>query len=113
MLRFGDENRTFGLPCESSGFTAQDERDALAARLGAGVASLDASGVTLSNGEHIETETVIWAAGIRAAPLTQQIPAERDNFGRLLVDRDLRVPGPLVKNSSPSCSAICAPCPTQ
>ncbi|WKA29321.1 NAD(P)/FAD-dependent oxidoreductase [Bradyrhizobium roseum] len=62
-------------------------------RLGAGVASLDESGVTLSNGEHIETETVVWAAGIRAAPLTQQIPAERDNFGRLLVDRDLRVPG--------------------
>jgi NADH dehydrogenase len=62
-------------------------------RLGAGVASLDKSGVTLSSGEHIEAETVIWAAGIRAAPLTQQIPAERDNFGRLLVDRDLRVPG--------------------
>jgi NADH:ubiquinone reductase (H+-translocating) len=61
-------------------------------RLGVGVASLDKSGVTLSNGEHIETETVIWAAGIRAAPLTAQIPAERDNFGRLLVDRDLRVP---------------------
>jgi NADH dehydrogenase len=61
-------------------------------RLGAGVESLDQSGVTLSNGEHIEAETVIWAAGIRAAPLTQQIPAERDSFGRLLVDRDLRVP---------------------
>jgi NADH dehydrogenase len=61
-------------------------------RLGAGVASLDESGVTLSNGERIEAETVIWAAGIRAAPLNQQIPAERDNFGRLLVDRDLRVP---------------------
>ncbi len=62
-------------------------------RLGAGVASLDESGVTLTNGEHIESETVIWAAGIRAAPLTAQIPTERDNFGRLLVDRDLRVPG--------------------
>jgi len=62
-------------------------------RLGAGVASLDKSGVTLSSGEHIEAETVIWAAGIRAAPLTQQISAERDNFGRLLVDRELRVPG--------------------
>ena len=62
-------------------------------RLGAGVASLDESGVTLSSGEHIETETVIWAAGIRAAPLTAQIPAERDNFGRLLVDRCLSVPG--------------------
>src|SRR5947207_1860326 len=32
-------------------------------RLGAGVASLDKSGVTLSTGEHIETETVVWAAG--------------------------------------------------
>ena len=61
-------------------------------RFGAGVAALDKSGVTLSNGERIETETVIWAAGIRAAPLTAQIPAERDGFGRLLVDRDLRVP---------------------
>jgi NADH:ubiquinone reductase (H+-translocating) len=61
-------------------------------RLGVGVTSLDQSGVTLSDGERIDTETVIWAAGIRAAPLTAQIPAERDNFGRLLVDRDLRVP---------------------
>jgi NADH dehydrogenase len=61
-------------------------------RLGAGVASLDESGVTLSDGERIEAETVIWAAGMRAAPLTAQIPAERDNFGRLRVDRDLRVP---------------------
>ncbi|AWM00013.1 NAD(P)/FAD-dependent oxidoreductase [Bradyrhizobium amphicarpaeae] len=61
-------------------------------RLGVGVTSLDKSGVTLSNGEHIECETVIWAAGMRAAPLTAQIPAERDQFGRLLVDRDLRVP---------------------
>ena len=61
-------------------------------RFGAGVAEVSKSGVTLSNGEHIEAATVVWAAGIRAAPLTTQIPAERDNFGRLLVDRDLRVP---------------------
>jgi len=60
-------------------------------RVGTGVASLDESGVTLSNGEHIEAETVIWAAGIRAAPLTAQIPGDCDSFGRLLVDRDLRV----------------------
>jgi NADH:quinone reductase (non-electrogenic) len=62
-------------------------------RLGVGVAALDKSGITLSDGERIESETVIWAAGFRAAPLTAQIPGERDNFGRLLVDRDLRVPG--------------------
>ncbi|WP_166303773.1 NAD(P)/FAD-dependent oxidoreductase [Bradyrhizobium sp. 2S1] len=61
-------------------------------RFGAGVAEVSKSGVTLSSGEHIEAATVVWAAGIRAAPLTAQIPAERDNSGRLLVDRDLRVP---------------------
>ncbi|MET4803756.1 NAD(P)/FAD-dependent oxidoreductase [Bradyrhizobium sp. LB11.1] len=62
-------------------------------RLAVSITSLDEVGITLSSGEHIEAETVIWAAGIRAAPLTQQIPAERDNSGRLLVDRDLRVSG--------------------
>ncbi|MGB3046266.1 MAG: NAD(P)/FAD-dependent oxidoreductase [Xanthobacteraceae bacterium] len=61
-------------------------------RLNSGVASLDKSGVTLSTGEHIEAATVIWAAGIRANPLTTKIPADRDNFDRLLVDGCLRVP---------------------
>lgn len=60
-------------------------------RLGVSVTSMDQSSVTLSNGERIETATVIWAAGIRANPLTTQIPAERDNFGRLLVDGCLHV----------------------
>ncbi|MGP9812667.1 NAD(P)/FAD-dependent oxidoreductase [Rhodopseudomonas sp. NSM] len=63
------------------------------ARLGVGVAALDASGVTLSGGERIDAATVVWAAGMRAAPLTAEIPAERDNLGRLLVDRQLRVQG--------------------
>lgn len=62
-------------------------------RLGAGVAAVDATSVTLSSGERIETATVIWAAGIRAAPLTAQIPGDRDSFGRLVVDRALRVVG--------------------
>lgn len=61
-------------------------------RLGVGVAALDAAGVTLSDGGCIESATVIWAAGMRAAPLTAQIPGQRDTFGRLLVDRELRVP---------------------
>lgn len=61
-------------------------------RLGVNVTALDETGVSLANGERIVSATVIWAAGMRAAPLTGQIPAERDNFGRLLVDRELRVP---------------------
>ncbi|MCO4890744.1 NAD(P)/FAD-dependent oxidoreductase [Cupriavidus sp. WGtm5] len=62
-------------------------------RLGSGVAAVDASGVTLDNGERIEADTVIWTAGARASELTAQIPAERDNFGRLHVDRNLKVKG--------------------
>jgi len=64
--------------------------------LSVGVTTVDANGVTLSNGQHIESATVIWTAGMRASPLTGQIPAPRDNLGRLVVGPDLRVPG--VKN---------------
>jgi NADH dehydrogenase len=61
------------------------------ARLGVGVAALDERGVTLSDGHSIESETVIWAGGMRANPLTAHVPAERDPTGRLVVDRNLRV----------------------
>jgi NADH:ubiquinone reductase (H+-translocating) len=61
--------------------------------LGVGVTALNDSGVMLSNGQHIESATVIWTAGMRASPLTAQVSASRDNLGRLIVDPDLRVPG--------------------
>jgi NADH dehydrogenase len=61
--------------------------------LGVGVTAVDKDGVMLSNGQRIEAATVIWTAGMRASPLTAQIPAQRDNLGRLVVDRDLRVTG--------------------
>jgi NADH dehydrogenase len=60
-------------------------------RLGVGVSKLTESGVTLSDGQCIESATVIWAGGFRASPLTAQVPAERDHSGRLVVDRTLRV----------------------
>ncbi|GAA5588484.1 NADH dehydrogenase-like protein MT1860 [Acinetobacter calcoaceticus] len=56
------------------------------------VTALDASGVTLSNGEKIETETVIWTAGMRANSLTSQIAGEKDNLGRLIGDAYLHAP---------------------
>jgi NADH:ubiquinone reductase (H+-translocating) len=60
-------------------------------RLGVGVAALNESGVTLSDGQSIESATVVWAGGFRASPLTAQVPAERDRSGRLVVDPNLRV----------------------
>lgn len=61
-------------------------------RLNVGIAALDADGVTLADGERIETSTVIWSGGMRASPLTAQLPGERDNLGRIIVEPDLRVP---------------------
>jgi NADH dehydrogenase len=62
-------------------------------RLGAGVTSVDAGGITTADGKRIEASTVIWTAGVRASTLTEQIPARRDAAGRLYVDRNLAVEG--------------------
>jgi NADH:ubiquinone reductase (H+-translocating) len=57
------------------------------------VLSVDADGVTLADGQRIESKTVIWTVGFRASPLTESIPAGRDTQGRLHVDGNLRVIG--------------------
>ncbi|WMJ68632.1 NAD(P)/FAD-dependent oxidoreductase [Stenotrophomonas sp. 24(2023)] len=62
-------------------------------RLGAGVAQVDGSGVTLENGERIEAATVVWTAGARASALTAQVPGRHDAVGRLHVDRHLKAQG--------------------
>lgn len=61
-------------------------------RLNSEVESIDATGVTLKGGEHIESSTVVWTAGVEAHPLTQQIRAERDAQGRLRVNDLLQIP---------------------
>ncbi|MGL3341929.1 NAD(P)/FAD-dependent oxidoreductase [Pseudomonas aeruginosa] len=60
---------------------------------GATVSAVDANGVTLADGRHIESNTVIWTVGFRASPLTEQLNAERDGQGRLHVDGNLKVRG--------------------
>ncbi|MEX3980358.1 NAD(P)/FAD-dependent oxidoreductase [Paraburkholderia sp. EG287A] len=62
-------------------------------KLGSGVASVDAGGVTTTDGQRIESHTVIWTAGLRASALTAQIPGRLDAMGRLHVDRNLAVEG--------------------
>lgn len=62
-------------------------------RVNAAVAAVDADGVTLADGSRIDAKTVIWTVGVRAHALTEQIAADRDGFGRLHVDRNLKVGG--------------------
>ncbi|NIF35118.1 NAD(P)/FAD-dependent oxidoreductase [Enterobacter sp. Tr-810] len=61
-------------------------------RLNSEIEAIDADGVTLKNGEHIPSSTVVWTAGVEASPLNQQIEGERDNQGRLIVEESLQVP---------------------
>jgi NADH:ubiquinone reductase (H+-translocating) len=49
-------------------------------------------GVTV-NGEFIAARTVIWAAGNTAAPIGKSLGSETDRAGRVLVNKDLSVPG--------------------
>lgn len=62
-------------------------------RLGSAVIEINARGLATSSGEHIESMTVIWAAGMRATLLTAHIPGDHDALGRVRVDRNLEAPG--------------------
>lgn len=62
-------------------------------RVNAEVESVDASGVTLKDGQTIASQTVIWTVGVQANDLTTQIDAPRDRQGRLHVNANLQVVG--------------------
>lgn len=62
-------------------------------RVNAEVESVDASGVTLKDGQTIDSQTVIWTVGVQANDLTTQIDAPRDRQGRLHVNANLQVMG--------------------
>ncbi|MBN8989945.1 MAG: FAD-dependent oxidoreductase [Rhizobiales bacterium] len=62
-------------------------------RLHARVTAIDAGTVTLSSGEIIPTRTVVWCGGMRASPVVQTLPVERDRLGCLHVDRFMRLTG--------------------
>lgn len=64
-------------------------------RTGSLVTSVDAQGVVIGGEERIETETIIWAAGIQASSLTPSLKGitEIDRSGRVPVSRELTVPG--------------------
>jgi NADH dehydrogenase len=43
--------------------------------------------------ERIPAGTVVWAAGVQASPAAEWLGADQDKYGRVFVERDLRVPG--------------------
>ncbi|WP_338784185.1 FAD-dependent oxidoreductase [Streptomyces sp. DG1A-41] len=61
-------------------------------RMGTSVKEATSDGVVLTDGEFVETRTLVWCVGVRPDPLVESLglPMEK---GRLLVDPHLQVPG--------------------
>ncbi|MFK7845480.1 MAG: NAD(P)/FAD-dependent oxidoreductase [Rhodothermales bacterium] len=57
------------------------------------VVKVTADAVHLGSGQTIPTQTMIWAAGIRANPLAETLGIPTTRGGRIIVDHDLSVPG--------------------
>lgn len=62
-------------------------------RAGVSVARVRPDGVRLDDGTEIPAATTIWTGGMQASPLTTQVPGQRDEIGRLVVDQFLQVVG--------------------
>jgi NADH dehydrogenase len=79
----------------------------IATRTGVSIAAIDRARATLSTGETIPAATVVWCAGMRAHPLTEVFPVERDRFGRLPVNEFMQVVG--IEDVFAAGDAGCAP----
>lgn len=62
-------------------------------RLGESVVGVTSEGVQLTSGEFIAARTLIWAAGVRAAPLADVIGVEQTHGGRIVVSETLQPAG--------------------
>lgn len=61
-------------------------------RLNTQVLDYDGENLTFKSGEVVPTKTVIWAAGVKAVPVTEKMGVERDRAGRVVVNEYLHLP---------------------
>lgn len=62
-------------------------------RTGSRVTQIASDHVRIGSGDVIETETVVWAAGVTASDAGSWLPCETDAAGRVVVDSHLHVTG--------------------
>jgi NADH dehydrogenase len=60
-------------------------------RTGAKVTNIDDEGVRIGDSEHIAAKTVLWAAGVAAAPVARSLGVPLDRAGRVIVEPDLTI----------------------
>jgi NADH dehydrogenase len=67
-------------------------RKGIEVRLHAPVTAVSDGAVTLADGKVLPAETVVWTAGIKANPVVEGLPVEKDKLGRVIVDEYLELP---------------------
>jgi NADH dehydrogenase len=70
----------------------QLEKLGVAVWTGVEVTGIDSDGVTIGR-ERIHARTVLWAAGVAASPLAKSLAVPLDRAGRVVVERNLTIPG--------------------
>jgi NADH dehydrogenase len=73
--------------------TAQLQRHRVEILTSTTVAAVEARAVTLGDGRRLDTETLVWTAGVVANPLLRAWELPLDQHGRLVVSSNLRVQG--------------------
>lgn len=61
-------------------------------RVNTKVSAINEKGIE-AGGEFIESDTILWAAGVAANPLNKTLGVELDRQGRVIVTEDLSIPG--------------------
>ncbi|MCX7677589.1 MAG: NAD(P)/FAD-dependent oxidoreductase [Spirochaetes bacterium] len=69
------------------------QRKGIEVRIGVAVKRIDKKGIILESGEIVETETVVWTAGVRGEMIPNDLRIELQPNGRVKVDEYLRIPG--------------------
>lgn len=73
---------------------AQEQLERLGVEVWTGVPVSDLGADFAQIGEQrVGTRTIVWAAGVRASPITADLGVETDRAGRILVEDDLSIPG--------------------
>ena len=96
-----------GLPPRMGEYSADDLRArGIEILTGDGVASADDGGIVLQSGRRIETETIVWSAGVAPSSTVASSALPRTHRGHIVVEQTMRVEGSSNVWAIGDCAAI-------
>lgn len=93
LLIDGGDRILSDFPASLSRYAERDlDRLGVEVRSGSRVTKIEPGSIAIGE-EEVAADAVIWAAGVTATPIGQTLGVELDHGGRIIVKRDLTVPG--------------------